>query len=406
MPPAQVSTIVGSPAHLRALAVMNSPDLVRHIVCFLPNAGQVHSSRYVSRAWYGACHLHLRSRLDINHHIGEWFCDVLGFRRLQCELELVISGSFAVKYFKEADDKYKPIVDETSDMDLFVEWTSVRELAWFLDSEGFSLDACFENNHNVSLSRPHDLSIPDDSFERVLRYGRGPKHIDVVCTSATPVYCIFRFHCTPVMNFITWNKAYCMYPFDSLIRSRGLILRENNDRTRLALDKYRRRGFKLVPWWEGDWDWLSAAFRARHRWVGDAHCWTVALDTTGITTQRVPWSNEQVDAAVPSPYIYELNGFDMRIVRAQGATIDNAPIWAVEVNCQVLEDESLLFSYAADSTFSRQVQRYIQRVEHLSGRFWSHRRLDPTRDARLLRVKAEHKRLVASPGAVPHSLFG
>lgn len=92
------------------------------------------------------------------------------------------------------------------------------------------------------------------------------------------------------MNFISWHKAYCLYPLATLEHRKGLRRRKHwqpaeeelHESDRLALAKYADRGFSIVRVGQRpaeDRLYLPNVVRR----VGDAHCWTIPLDCTGVT---------------------------------------------------------------------------------------------------------------------------
>lgn len=86
-------------------------------------------------------------------------------------------------------------------------------------------------------------------------------------------------HSSCVVNFISWNKAYSIFPRTTFINRQTAPLTRQYGYTLRHFDKYEERGFEFVgP--------LSSSIRAgtsRHRSVGDKHTWKFPLDTTGVT---------------------------------------------------------------------------------------------------------------------------
>ena len=62
------------------------------------------------------------------------------------------------------------------------------------------------------------------------------------------------------MNFITYEKAYCLYPRETIDKSISLVLKEYTTESYMAIKKYNLRGFKfydVVDEDEGDFGILS-----------------------------------------------------------------------------------------------------------------------------------------------------
>ncbi|EJD33283.1 hypothetical protein AURDEDRAFT_177640 [Auricularia subglabra TFB-10046 SS5] len=185
-----------------------------------------------------------------------------------------------------------------------------------------------------------------------MRFQRGDRRIDLVCTHGCPIYCILSFHCTLVMNFITWNKAYSVYAFRTLIREEGLVLRVNNQRTRRALEKYERRGFTLIEWRNSATGSFTDSFRAKERWIGDSSCWVRQLDTSNVLSQYIPSLAACISFAVPTQYALHVNGFAIIYRRAPAPpNADGVTRWVAHMDCTLLSNGSLSQSYAVSNQF-------------------------------------------------------
>lgn len=87
------------------------------------------------------------------------------------------------------------------------------------------------------------------------------------------------------MNFVSWNKAYSIFPRTTFVDRQTVPLDPQSNNHLELLEKYEARGFTVqnVLSRDGrDWD------KARHRFVGDKHTWTLNLDSTGITPPNFP----------------------------------------------------------------------------------------------------------------------
>ncbi|EJD32539.1 hypothetical protein AURDEDRAFT_132101, partial [Auricularia subglabra TFB-10046 SS5] len=135
-PPAMQRDIAAEVARGRAAqpstyGVMFSGDLAYQIASWIINDGQVQV--LVSKPY------------DINLDLGAWFDQVLLFRRLHAQLRLYLSGSFALNAFRKANEQGVTTVDESSDLDIFVDWEDVHHLVWFVKAEGYVLVTCYDN---------------------------------------------------------------------------------------------------------------------------------------------------------------------------------------------------------------------------------------------------------------------
>ena len=76
------------------------------------------------------------------------------------------------------------------------------------------------------------------------------------------------------MNFITYEKAYCLYPKETIDKSISLVLKEYTTESYMAIKKYNLRGFKfydVVDEDEGDFKYREV------RWVADNWSWVISL---------------------------------------------------------------------------------------------------------------------------------
>lgn len=86
------------------------------------------------------------------------------------------------------------------------------------------------------------------------------------------------------MNFITWNAVFSLYPYATFEQRHSLRTKAKDDeRIAGALAKYAARGYRIVPTVYPHEERSSAFFVGDTRWPGDAHCWTIRLNTAGVT---------------------------------------------------------------------------------------------------------------------------
>ena len=82
------------------------------------------------------------------------------------------------------------------------------------------------------------------------------------------------FYSTAVLNVISWEKAYCLYPVRTLDRNEQLVLKSYLvEREEEGLRKYAARGFSVVLWNE----MKEEDDVAQVRRVGDKSTWVVKL---------------------------------------------------------------------------------------------------------------------------------
>jgi hypothetical protein len=87
-----------------------------------------------------------------------------------------------------------------------------------------------------------------------------------------------------VMNVISAEAAYCLYPRATLDEQRSLVLEAS--KIGQVLRKYAERGFRIQALMRPS---DARVFQLKEtRWVGDASTWTLRLDTRGITLPSAP----------------------------------------------------------------------------------------------------------------------
>ncbi|KAG1770282.1 hypothetical protein EV702DRAFT_1271103 [Suillus placidus] len=108
--------------------------------------------------------------------------------------------------------------------------------------------------------------------------------IQVIETTNNPIDTIMRYHSTCVMNIITFDAAYSFYPIATFEDRSALKIPGSRHRPDV-LSKYIKRGWRVHTVF-GPKD-LAQPYESPFlpnvtRWVGDRHCWTVPLDTSGV----------------------------------------------------------------------------------------------------------------------------
>ncbi|EJF59016.1 hypothetical protein DICSQDRAFT_89976 [Dichomitus squalens LYAD-421 SS1] len=253
---------------------------------------------------------------NVNRRLSRSFGDSFAFRSLMARTHMVISGSFALQLF---DRTYYP----DSDLDLYVHPDrSIAEVGLWLEKEGYTYlprewqrqvyrDEAERILANIDLP-PEAVENDDEagllynmrsvravySFERSVAPNEILK-VQIVVSRLSPLASILDFHSTCVMNVITYNAAYSLYPHATFARREALIIHEDFHSTNSenALAKYSSRGWRMLarrspllefiatpgnplyaPWWAID----------QRRWVCDSRSWVIHFDTTGVTAPPPP----------------------------------------------------------------------------------------------------------------------
>jgi len=78
------------------------------------------------------------------------------------------------------------------------------------------------------------------------------------------------------VNIVSWNRAYCLFPWRTLVEQRSQLLRHNfpDESHKGAMEKYIARGWKFSSWDE----MVQDDEMVQERRIGDQWTWTVGLN--------------------------------------------------------------------------------------------------------------------------------
>ena len=87
-----------------------------------------------------------------------------------------------------------------------------------------------------------------------------------------------------VMNVISFEKAYSLFPRGTLEERRSLICATDGPGQTKAIEKYEQRGWTMVY----ALDDSDMAFSLGPRWISDDSAWTISLNTTDVINPYAP----------------------------------------------------------------------------------------------------------------------
>jgi len=181
-----------------------------------------------------------------------------------------------------------------SDLDLYVEKRYSRVVVVWLISIGYTYEPRPGSDQSLQKALgPEDISedFAHPWTENYLNSGVVNVHnfyksdpdckIQLVVSRRSPLEPILTFHSTCVMNLISHEKAYSLYPRGTFNERRSLILPKedgNKEKSRVAREKYIARGWNMVQALTPDEiQDPTSAFSAGGRYVGDSKCWTIPI---------------------------------------------------------------------------------------------------------------------------------
>lgn len=147
--------------------------------------------------------------------------------------------------------------------------------------------------------------------------GSETRKVQLFATKGIPVQHILRdYYTSCVLNFITWNKAFSMFPHITFIQHKTVPLEPELDLH--GSNEYAERGWTRM---HGGGKFRGTGFpKCVFRQVGDASCWNMTLDTDGVRPSSTP------------DFVMECNGFRVGVPK----DFDHGPRMGVLAYQQIL----------------------------------------------------------------------
>ncbi|KAF8550396.1 hypothetical protein OG21DRAFT_1514062, partial [Imleria badia] len=230
---------------------------------------------------------------NINRHLSRYFADPIAFRCLQARTNTLVSGSNALQFL---DRSFYP----EADLDLYTHSGHSFEVAQFIvEAEGYHyapretqeedwrVATHFDGNltqRRVTLGASlTGHSYPTTDIRDVWTFEKTNIHdecltVQIIEARSSPLESILGFHSTCVMNFITSDAAYSLYPI-ATFEDRSALGMPSSRSSERAIQKYVKRGWRVyfLPT-PNDF----AFFLEQVRWVTDKRTWALPLDQTGV----------------------------------------------------------------------------------------------------------------------------
>lgn len=223
-----------------------------------------------------------RRAFRIEHILRRYFAshEILQFRELQATTATIISGSSALQFFDRTEYA-------DSDLDLYVEHRFRIPVVLWLKNIGYTFvprsslgpqNIEIVLDENFGTTSPVTSEYTDAMF--VLDFMRPNHHhkIQLITSSASPLELVLHFHSSCVMNFITHNKAYSVFPRATFQDRQSLIFARNQKLDLNAREKYENRGWRFIKDIAAEERQKPfSPFVQGSRYPGDAKCWTIDL---------------------------------------------------------------------------------------------------------------------------------
>ncbi|KAJ8453513.1 hypothetical protein ONZ51_g13552 [Trametes cubensis] len=238
---------------------------------------------------------YMKTAFDINATLGRYLPNPIEFRGLQARTGTLVSGSTALQFF---DRSY----NDPLALDLYVFPLYRREVGAWLLSKGFSFRASHEQDPCFAITAlSRQRSVRFDSSPGVLtiytfhRYHNGASvDVHIIVAIRTPIETILSFHSTCMMNIISYDKAYCLFPLATLEKHISLLCSSSAHPVKSwvgARPPDMPPTFTLLP--KPDWGPSSSSrshqlYPHTPRWLGDSYSWTLPLGLLGVSPPPPP----------------------------------------------------------------------------------------------------------------------
>ncbi|KAJ7187140.1 hypothetical protein C8R46DRAFT_1058996 [Mycena filopes] len=202
------------------------------------------------------------------------------FRLMQLQSGTLVSGSVALRFFNR-------LKWPGSDLDLYTHRPTAQLVVRFLLSNGYTYTPRVSESPAGILKFQHQdvlTQLAASVAERppsyqgrgiadVQDFQKGDMKIQIIIATSTPMEVIINFHSTCVMNIISHEKAYALYPWSTFIAHQALIIETPGAGQEAARQKYANRGWSMIKLPRVHGVELSRMARC----VGDRFTWTIAL---------------------------------------------------------------------------------------------------------------------------------
>ena len=280
------------------LFVWNSHYPIFSRLCDFLAIGDIVALTRTCRQFANLYQLLLPVQWNVDRRLRRFVRNPAGLRSQMGQSDALISGSFAVQFFERATWL-------SADLDMFVTQGLHFELLknYIVNVEGYQfLRSKVPTEYGtfdlieVFDAWLYSIGLATDFCNcQVLTFVRSlPEapdtvtQIQIVVTNDIPIQPILRnFHSTAVVNVISWNKAFALFPLTTFFQHKSFMLRKLDDFYKSVVQKYTERGWKTLElmWPEDKKD--NHPIR-RYRRVGDRFSWVIQFDTREITWSQNP----------------------------------------------------------------------------------------------------------------------
>ncbi|QDS77712.1 hypothetical protein FKW77_004048 [Venturia effusa] len=225
-----------------------------------------------------------RTGWNVDKRLGRFFRDPVLFRWTLGINDALVSGSFALQFFER-------VMWKESDLDIFVQEGAGFDnmCSHLIEKEGYALQS---HQAQEQLRHYHvDLLVEIKTFVRSPSDTDLYRKVQVISTSSIPIKSIIcGFYTTALLNFITWNKAYSIFPVPTFRHYKTYPLVRIDEYHETLFTKMHNRGWKTQPLridkkTDDRPDPCPGFISSKapgHRRIGDSRSWKMDLPIEGM----------------------------------------------------------------------------------------------------------------------------
>ncbi|KAK7887474.1 hypothetical protein LTR67_009894 [Exophiala xenobiotica] len=219
-----------------------------------------------------------QQRWNVDQRLSRFVENLTGLRSQLGKHGSLISGSFALQLFAQT---FWP----ESDLDIFVEkGTAAADFDNYLQQEE---KYCLQSNGDMDRYALTPM-VECRTYKRPESLDRTQAKIQLIVTKNIPIQAILtNFYTTAVVNIVTWNKAYSLFPKETLLEKKTYMLKPMDDYFETLLRKYARRGWDLEEIVRREDHTPSSSIQPVRR-LGDRFTWAVRLPMESLEQSKRP----------------------------------------------------------------------------------------------------------------------
>jgi hypothetical protein len=214
---------------------------------------------------------------NINEHLKLWFNDPCAFRSVQGQCNALITDSLATEFFMRKRKAHR-----RTRLSIYVSENHVTPLHEYLELESYTRLVWSDPNDWVNRHRTLFRKPYDGSWLEVRVH-----HLSLPALNQHLRRCVWT---TALFNFISWNKAYCIFPYHMFVEhtcfSTNAFAPSEAPKIEY-LCSIAEVSVKTIEQTLEERGKLDAAIISPRR-IGDKHTWVVDLSTDGVSVPETP----------------------------------------------------------------------------------------------------------------------